>query len=182
MPLNLRKRISSNGFTLVLALGSSVVETHDPDELFSADEVAICRVRIEDLRDLLTPRLLVLSLDLLPFGSNGSWPWVKLRNVENWEPVAFNKVTSLLVMLRCLSWEATDDVSSKGHCWHLIAQEVTHLVELLNCVLPVHLVEDVIRTALNGNVQELVYARVLHDVSHGLKVFQDVGWVRHPEP
>ncbi len=155
---------------LLLASWHSVIEAHDPNELLRANKVAICRVRVKDLGDFRASRLLLLRVYLLPFGSHCAWSRVELRDVEHWELVASYKLACLLMVRTLFSREPTDDICSQGHCRHGIAQEVTHFVELFDGVFAIHLVEHVIRAALDGDVKELVDARMPHNVCHSLQV------------
>ena len=141
--------------------------------------MAICRVAVENLRDLLAPRFLVLGVNLFPFGSNSSWSRVELGDVEHGELVSLDEFACLLVMRCIFGGEAADNVSRQCHRRHLIFQKITHLVELLHRILPIHLVKHVVAATLNWNVQELINTGVLHDVSHCLQVLQNVRWVRH---
>lgn len=78
--------------------------------------------------------------------------------------MASDKRASLFVVLGLLSWKAADDIRGQGHMGHLTLEEVTDLIELLHCVLPVHLVKDIVRATLDWHMEELINSRVLHDV------------------
>ena len=163
----------------ILSFRGPIVETHDPDKLLRADKVTISSVRVKDFSDLSTTSLLFLTMDLLPLGSDGTWSWVKLRYVQHRELMPTHQVARLFVVVRLFGREAADDVGGQGHGGHGVSEEVAHLVELFDGVLAVHFVEHWVRAALDGHVQELVDPGVLHDVRHGLQVFEDVGRVGH---
>jgi len=143
--------------------------------------VTIRGVAVENLGDLLTACLLVLRVDLLPLRSDCTRSRIELGDVKDRELVALDQLTSLLVVSLILSGEATDDIRCQSHRRHLIFEEIAHFIELLSRVLAIHFVEHIVAAALHGHMQELVDSGVLHDVSHGLQMLENVGWVGHAE-
>lgn len=184
MTLKLRQAFNQRSFALsfwLLALWSTVIEAHYPNELLSANKVTISRVAIKDRGNLLTARFFVLSVYLFPFRCHSSRSRIELRNVEHRELVSIDKAACLFVVRLLLSRETTDDIGREGHGRHLVFQKVAYLVELFNGILTVHLVQDCVTTALNRYMKELINSRMLHDVRHGLKMLENVWRICHTE-
>eukprot|EP00341_Mesodinium_pulex_P013307 CAMPEP_0116896990 /NCGR_PEP_ID=MMETSP0467-20121206/6103_1 /TAXON_ID=283647 /ORGANISM="Mesodinium pulex, Strain SPMC105" /LENGTH=176 /DNA_ID=CAMNT_0004568451 /DNA_START=618 /DNA_END=1148 /DNA_ORIENTATION=+ len=63
----------------------------------------------------------------------------------------------------------------------MLAELLHHAAELLRGLLPVHFVQNCIRTRLHRNVEERVDLRVLQHVCNGTQVFENVGGVGHAD-
>eukprot|EP00732_Lithocolla_globosa_P003867 Lithocolla_globosa_v1_NODE_3291_length_1710_cov_4.891239.p2 type:complete len:195 gc:universal NODE_3291_length_1710_cov_4.891239:263-847(+) len=112
----------------------------------------------------------------------GSWSavsWVELRDKQNRELVFADNVQRLLEILVRFSRESTYNVGGDGDTRYAFAKELHHMREILGCVFSPHVIQDLVTSCLNRDMQEREHTRVVQDLGHFLQVFQDVGRVCH---
>lgn len=125
-----------------------------PHPFLSAYHVAVFFVGTEEFSQSAGPVLYDLSRELLEVGSRGARPQVELVYIDHSKLILLDESeTGLELFLRLLR-EPTDDVSRDSHSWHMLQEVVSHLSELLHCVFPVHLGEDVVVSCLDGDMDE----------------------------